>query len=148
MSRLATIKVVGFGCPRLYMALLVHPLFIPICWLICILISRSRSYNSCDVSMFPNQTFRDGTGPAAAVHSDASSADYNFKLSVLPGQRLSWSSYLFLILLPASNICGPFVLKQRMYMPRPRPPRPIHWQGPRCHTMYVLHSRTWRKVDN
>jgi len=47
------------------------------------------TYNSCDVGTFPNQTLRDGSGPAAALRSDASKAKYDFKLSVLPGQRLS-----------------------------------------------------------
>ncbi|KAH9896744.1 beta-glucan synthesis-associated [Cubamyces lactineus] len=47
------------------------------------------SYDSCDVGTFPNQTMPDGSGPAAALHSDASRDKYNFELSWLPGQRLS-----------------------------------------------------------
>ncbi|KAF9233634.1 beta-glucan synthesis-associated [Melanogaster broomeanus] len=40
------------------------------------------SYDACD-------TLPDGSGPASAVHSDASKSKYNFELSWLPGQRLS-----------------------------------------------------------
>ncbi|KAG6326087.1 hypothetical protein ID866_13002 [Astraeus odoratus] len=47
------------------------------------------SYDSCDVGTFPNQTYADGSGPAAALHSDASRSKYNYALSWLPGQRLS-----------------------------------------------------------
>ncbi|KAI8986834.1 beta-glucan synthesis-associated [Trametes punicea] len=47
------------------------------------------SYDSCDVGTFPNQTYPDGSGPAAALHSDQSRSKYNFELSWLPGQRLS-----------------------------------------------------------
>lgn len=47
------------------------------------------TYDSCDVGTFPNQTLKDDSGPAAALHSDASKAKYNFQLSVLSGQRLS-----------------------------------------------------------
>ncbi|KIJ60820.1 glycoside hydrolase family 16 protein [Hydnomerulius pinastri MD-312] len=47
------------------------------------------SYDSCDVGTYPNQTLPDGSGPAAALHSDASRDKYNFDLSWLPGQRLS-----------------------------------------------------------
>lgn len=46
------------------------------------------SYNECDVGILPNQTYLNGTGPAAALHSDASRDKYNFELSWLPGQRL------------------------------------------------------------
>ena len=46
-------------------------------------------YDSCDVGTFPNQTDADGSGPAAALHSNASRALYNFELSWLPGQRTS-----------------------------------------------------------
>ncbi|KAG6855509.1 hypothetical protein H0H87_001844 [Tephrocybe sp. NHM501043] len=48
-----------------------------------------RGYNSCDVGTFPNQTNKDGLGPAAALHSDASRAKYNYELSWLSGQRAS-----------------------------------------------------------
>ncbi|KAK7031137.1 hypothetical protein VNI00_013745 [Paramarasmius palmivorus] len=47
------------------------------------------SYDSCDVGTFPNQTNRDGLTPEAAVFSERSWAEYDNKLSVLPGQRLS-----------------------------------------------------------
>ncbi|THG94110.1 hypothetical protein EW026_g7294 [Hermanssonia centrifuga] len=47
------------------------------------------SYNECDVGTFPNQTYQNGTGPAAAIHSDASRDKYDFELSWLPGQRVS-----------------------------------------------------------
>ncbi|KAH7890663.1 beta-glucan synthesis-associated [Phlebopus sp. FC_14] len=47
------------------------------------------SYDACDVGTFPNQTLPDGSGPAAALHSDASRSKYNYELSWLPGQRLS-----------------------------------------------------------
>ncbi|KAF9219112.1 beta-glucan synthesis-associated [Gyrodon lividus] len=47
------------------------------------------SYDSCDVGTLPNQTLLDGSGPAAALHSDASRSKYNYELSWLPGQRLS-----------------------------------------------------------
>lgn len=48
-----------------------------------------HSYNSCDVGTFPNQTEKDGSGPAAALHSDFSKKKYNYELSWLDGQRLS-----------------------------------------------------------
>lgn len=47
------------------------------------------SYDSCDVGTFPNQTEPDGSGPAAALQSNASKAKYNYELSWLSGQRLS-----------------------------------------------------------
>ncbi|EIW55856.1 beta-glucan synthesis-associated [Trametes versicolor FP-101664 SS1] len=47
------------------------------------------SYDSCDVGTFPNQTLADGSGPAAALHSDQSRSKYNNELSWLPGQRVS-----------------------------------------------------------
>lgn len=47
------------------------------------------SYNSCDVGTFPNQTEPDGSGPAAALQSNASKPKYNDELSWLSGQRLS-----------------------------------------------------------
>ncbi|GJE91332.1 glycoside hydrolase family 16 protein [Phanerochaete sordida] len=46
------------------------------------------SYNECDVGILPNQTYLNGTGPASALHSDASRDKYDFELSWLPGQRL------------------------------------------------------------
>lgn len=45
------------------------------------------SYNECDVGTLPNQTWPNGTSPAAAKHSG--SKDYGGELSYLPGQRLS-----------------------------------------------------------
>ncbi|KAG0701829.1 beta-glucan synthesis-associated [Suillus ampliporus] len=47
------------------------------------------SYDSCDVGTFPNQTEPDGSGPAAALHSNASRSKYDYELSWLSGQRLS-----------------------------------------------------------
>lgn len=47
------------------------------------------SYDSCDVGTFPNQTEPDGSGPAAALQSNASKSKYNYELSWLSGQRLS-----------------------------------------------------------
>ncbi|KAF8188985.1 beta-glucan synthesis-associated [Pholiota molesta] len=47
------------------------------------------TYDSCDVGTFPNQTLKDGSGPAAALHSDQSRAKNNFELSWLSGQRVS-----------------------------------------------------------
>jgi len=47
------------------------------------------SYDSCDVGTYPNQTLPDGSGPAAALQSNASQAKYDYRLSYLPGQRLS-----------------------------------------------------------
>ncbi|KZS99963.1 glycoside hydrolase family 16 protein [Laetiporus sulphureus 93-53] len=44
------------------------------------------SYDECDVGTFPNQTYKNGTGPAAALHISAKEGD---QLSQLPGQRLS-----------------------------------------------------------
>ncbi|KAI3607332.1 glycoside hydrolase family 16 protein [Moniliophthora roreri] len=46
------------------------------------------SYDSCDVGTFPNQTDHSGNPPAAAF-SDKSWPEYDKKLSVLTGQRLS-----------------------------------------------------------
>ncbi|KAG2737874.1 glycoside hydrolase family 16 protein [Suillus brevipes Sb2] len=46
-------------------------------------------YDSCDVGTFPNQTEPDGSGPPAALQSNASKAKYNYELSWLSGQRLS-----------------------------------------------------------
>ncbi|EJF56767.1 beta-glucan synthesis-associated [Dichomitus squalens LYAD-421 SS1] len=47
------------------------------------------SYDACDVGTFPNQTYANHSGPAAALDSEASKEKYNFELSWLPGQRLS-----------------------------------------------------------
>lgn len=46
-------------------------------------------YDSCDVGTFPNQTLKDGSGPAAALHTDFGSTKYNKELSWLSGQKLS-----------------------------------------------------------
>ncbi|GAA5850463.1 hypothetical protein JCM8547_001883 [Rhodosporidiobolus lusitaniae] len=45
------------------------------------------TYDTCDVGTLPNQTYANGTGPAAALNSG--SRDYGGTLSYLPGQRLS-----------------------------------------------------------
>ncbi|KAH9937930.1 beta-glucan synthesis-associated [Amylocystis lapponica] len=47
------------------------------------------SYDACDVGTFPNQTYANGTGPAAALFSDQSKPKYNNALSWLSGQRVS-----------------------------------------------------------
>ena len=47
-------------------------------------------YDDCDIGTFPNQTLKDKSGPAAALHSDKSRSKYNFELSWLPGQRVSY----------------------------------------------------------
>lgn len=65
------------------------------------------TYDSCDLGTFPNQTNPDGSGPAAALHSDQSRAKYNYALSWLPGQRLSACSC------PGSDHPGPSVNKGR-----------------------------------
>ncbi|KAF4609534.1 hypothetical protein D9613_012257 [Agrocybe pediades] len=47
------------------------------------------TYDTCDLGTFPNQTYKDLSGPAAALHSDQSRAKNDFRLSWLSGQRLS-----------------------------------------------------------
>ncbi|KAJ7639165.1 beta-glucan synthesis-associated [Roridomyces roridus] len=61
------------------------------------------TYSSCDVGTYPNQTNPDGLGPAAALHTDAGSKKYDFKLSYLSGQKLSACSC------PGSDHPGPDV---------------------------------------
>ena len=51
------------------------------------------SYDSCDVGTFPNQTYANQSGPAAALSSTASKAKYNFDLSWLPGQKASYGTH-------------------------------------------------------
>ncbi|CBQ70856.1 related to KRE6-glucan synthase subunit [Sporisorium reilianum SRZ2] len=46
------------------------------------------SYQACDTGILPNQTFINGTGPYAAIHSTGTYA-YNGELSYLPGMRYS-----------------------------------------------------------
>jgi beta-glucan synthesis-associated protein KRE6 len=53
-----------------------------------VLMSFDR-YDSCYVGTFPNQTLKDSSGPASALHSDVLEQKYNFQLSVLSGQCLS-----------------------------------------------------------
>ncbi|TFY82379.1 hypothetical protein EWM64_g1637 [Hericium alpestre] len=65
------------------------------------------SYDSCDVGTLANQTLPDGSGPAAALHSDASKEKYNFQLSVLSGQKLSSCTC------PGEDHPGPTVSKGR-----------------------------------
>jgi hypothetical protein len=48
-----------------------------------------RSYDDCDVGTLPNQTLKNHSGPAAALHRDALRDKYNFELSWLNWQRLS-----------------------------------------------------------
>ncbi|KDQ52324.1 glycoside hydrolase family 16 protein [Jaapia argillacea MUCL 33604] len=47
------------------------------------------SYDTCDLGTLPKQTLKDGSGPAAALHSDASGATTGNSLSSQPGQKLS-----------------------------------------------------------
>ncbi|KAK1223209.1 hypothetical protein PQX77_013908 [Marasmius sp. AFHP31] len=47
------------------------------------------SYDSCDVGTFINQTEKGNTGPPAAVYTDKGWVEYDKRLSVLSGQRLS-----------------------------------------------------------
>ena len=47
------------------------------------------SYNTCDVGTFPNQTYVNGSGPAAALQTEQGRSRYNFELSWLSGQKLS-----------------------------------------------------------
>jgi len=54
-----------------------------------LMLKRFFRYDSCDVGTFPNQTNPDGLGPAAALHSNASQAKYNYELSYLSGQKIS-----------------------------------------------------------
>ncbi|KAH8096775.1 beta-glucan synthesis-associated [Cristinia sonorae] len=65
------------------------------------------SYNECDVGTFPNQTFKDQSGPAAALYSDRSRPKYNMELSWLPGQRASSCTC------PGEEHPGPSVRKGR-----------------------------------
>ncbi|KAG2004925.1 beta-glucan synthesis-associated protein KRE6 [Coprinopsis cinerea AmutBmut pab1-1] len=59
------------------------------------------TYDTCDVGTFPNQTRPDGSGPAAALYSNASRERYNNELSWLSGQRCSACSC------PGSDHPGP-----------------------------------------
>src|SRR5579863_6612047 len=54
-------------------------------------VTRFPRYDSCDVGTLPNQTWVNGTGPAAALNSTASRANYDYRLSYLTGQRLSYA---------------------------------------------------------
>ncbi|KAL0572856.1 hypothetical protein V5O48_009105 [Marasmius crinis-equi] len=47
------------------------------------------SYDECDVGTFVNQTQKGNTGPPAALRTDKGWEQYDFRLSVLTGQRLS-----------------------------------------------------------
>ena len=47
------------------------------------------SYDSCDVGTLPNQTYVNGSGPAAALYTGQGHERYNYALSWLDGQRLS-----------------------------------------------------------
>ncbi|KAG7086517.1 hypothetical protein E1B28_002469 [Marasmius oreades] len=47
------------------------------------------SYDECDVGTFINQTEKGNTGPPAAVYTDKGWTEYDKRLSVLNGQRLS-----------------------------------------------------------
>jgi beta-glucan synthesis-associated protein KRE6 len=66
-------------------------------------------YDSCDIGTFPNQTWSNQTGPASAIYSSASKEKYNYALSWLPGQKLSYvflSSHRFYSLTkPSHSAC-------------------------------------------
>ncbi|KAL0570695.1 hypothetical protein V5O48_011270 [Marasmius crinis-equi] len=47
------------------------------------------SYDECDVGTFINQTEKGNSGPPAALHAEKSWVEYDKRLSVLNGQRLS-----------------------------------------------------------
>ncbi|KAJ7068600.1 beta-glucan synthesis-associated [Mycena amicta] len=61
------------------------------------------TYTSCDVGTFPNQTFANHSGPAAALNTTAGLSKYDFELSWLSGQKLSACSC------PGSDHPGPDV---------------------------------------
>ncbi|KAL0572397.1 hypothetical protein V5O48_009557 [Marasmius crinis-equi] len=73
------------------------------------------SYDACDVGTFPNQTMKDQSGPAAALFSDASWPEYDKKLSVLTGQRLSACTC------PNQDHPGPWMSKENRYRGRGAP---------------------------
>ncbi|KAF9269559.1 beta-glucan synthesis-associated [Marasmius fiardii PR-910] len=73
------------------------------------------SYDACDAGTFPNQTNKDQSGPAAALFSDASWPEYDKKLSVLTGQRLSSCSC------PSSDHPGPWLSHENRYRGRGAP---------------------------
>ncbi|KAG7095496.1 hypothetical protein E1B28_006235 [Marasmius oreades] len=73
------------------------------------------SYDACDVGSFPNQTMKDQSGPAAALSSERSWPQYDMKLSVLTGQRLSACSC------PSSDHPGPWLDKENRYRGRGAP---------------------------
>ncbi|KAJ8095806.1 hypothetical protein PM082_022913 [Marasmius tenuissimus] len=61
------------------------------------------SYDDCDLGTFPNQTEKGNTGPPAALSNGRGGyAEYDGRLSVLPGQRLSACTC------PNSDHPGPF----------------------------------------
>ena len=70
-------------------------------------------YDSCDVGTLPNQTDVDGLGPPAALNTSASQAKYDYRLSYLPGQRLSCAMSTFPAVLHLTLL---FV--QRVHLPR------------------------------
>ncbi|KAK1221780.1 hypothetical protein PQX77_015398 [Marasmius sp. AFHP31] len=73
------------------------------------------SYDACDVGTFPNQTMKDQSGPAAALFSDASWPEYDKKLSVLTGQRLSACTC------PNQDHPGPWLSGENRYRGRGAP---------------------------
>jgi hypothetical protein len=94
-------------------------------------ISRFPRYGSCDVGTLPNQTWVNGTGPAAALFSSASQAKYNYSLSYLPGQRLSYAiSAVPTFPYPYPILFSSFI--QCVYLPWRGPPRPKPQQGSWC----------------
>ncbi|KAF9256746.1 SKN1-domain-containing protein [Marasmius fiardii PR-910] len=60
------------------------------------------SYDECDLGTFPNQTEKGNTGPPAAIFLDKGWSQYDMRLSMLRGQRLSACTC------PSSDHPGPF----------------------------------------
>ncbi|KAK7460821.1 hypothetical protein VKT23_008750 [Stygiomarasmius scandens] len=90
------------------------------------------SYDSCDVGTFRNQTLKDRSGPAAALHSDSSRDKYNKELSWLTGQKLSsvllsycdplvYNCYTSSCSCPNSDHPGPFDSSAQAYRGRGAP---------------------------
>jgi len=94
--------------------------------------STRHSYDSCDVGTFRNQTLKDRSGPAAALHSDSSRDKYNKELSWLTGQKLSsvllnycdplvYNCYTSSCSCPNSDHPGPFDSSAQAYRGRGAP---------------------------
>lgn len=51
-----------------------------------------NSYDTCDIGTYPNQTRKDGTPTTNAI---GGTKKYDYQLSVLSGQKLSWVPFRF-----------------------------------------------------